>query len=144
MEGAAVRAQVLAGGLTFDLEGTPVTLTESEVDVRVTPKASFQAAGSAKAVVALHAELDDDLLEEGLSREVISRVQSLRKQLDLGYTQRLALHVDGDPAIVAAVKRFRDHVAAETLVQTWEAAPFGQVTQDEVDGKVVRISVRGL
>ena len=144
MDGAAVRAQVLAGGLTIDLEGTPVTLTEDEVDVRVTPKASFQAAGSAKAVVALHAELDADLLEEGLSREVISRVQSLRKQLDLGYTQRLALHVDGDPAVVAAVERFRDHVAKETLVQTWESAPFGQVSEDEVDGKAVRISVRGL
>lgn len=144
MEGAAVRAQVLAGGLTLDLDGTPVTLSENEVDVRVTPKASFQAAGSAKAVVALHAELDADLLEEGLSREVISRVQGLRKHLDLGYTQRIALHVDGDEAIVAAVARFRGHVAKETLVQTWEDAPFGEVSSDEVDGKALRISVRGL
>ncbi|MED5370494.1 MAG: isoleucine--tRNA ligase [Myxococcota bacterium] len=144
MDGAEVRNKVLAGGLTLDLPNGPVTLGPDEVDVRVTPKGSFQAAGSAKAVVALDSELDEDLREEGLSREVISRVQGLRKQLDLGYTQRIALHVAGDDKVVAAVKRFQEHVGGETLVSEWADAPFGEPVVDDIDGLAVEISVRGL
>ena len=133
LPGSEVRRQVLAGGLVLELPSGSVTLGVEEVLVEVQPKEGYQAAGSARAVVALHAELDEDLREEGLAREVVSRIQGLRKQQQLGYTDRIRLHVGGDARVVAAVQRFKAYVAQETLTTEWvEASP--QAESTEVDG----------
>ena len=144
MAGAEVRNAVLAGGLVLDLPGGTVTLTDDDVIVEVKALEGLEAAGSATAVVALHSELDDDLREEGLAREVVNRVQGLRKELALGYTDRIVLGVGGDPAVVAAVDRFRDHIGSETLVREWTAAPVTEAAATlagEVDGRTLWVSL---
>ena len=142
MPGSEVRASVLADGLTLELPNQTVTLTGEHVIVQVEPKEGYQAAGSARAVVVLHAELDDDLRQEGLSREIISRIQGLRKEGGLGYTERIGLFVGGDPAVVAALERFREHVASETLVTEWDSE--GDTAEVEVDGLVLSLALRRL
>jgi len=134
LPGGEVRQKVLAGGLSLDLPGGTVVLGPSEVVVEVLAKEGFQAAGSAAAVVVLHADLDDDLRQEGLAREVISRVQGLRKQARLGYTDRIRLHVGGSAEVVEAVERFKDHVAGETLAVEWLDSAYDLHTLD-VDGQ---------
>ena len=121
MDPAAVRRAVLGDGLRLELPSGEVVLGLEEVVVEVSPREHFQAAGSASAVVALHADLDDDLREEGLAREVLSRVQTTRRELNLGYTQRIDLHIDGDAALVKAAERFREHLSRESLVRRWGA-----------------------
>ena len=113
--GHEVRAAVLGGGYTVELPSGPQVLTAEDVRVEVEPRAGFQAAGSASAVVVLHAELTDDLREEGLSRELINRIQSQRKELGLGYTDRIAVSLSAAGPLAAAAERFRDHISAETL-----------------------------
>jgi isoleucyl-tRNA synthetase len=113
------------------------------VVVEVQPKGSFQAAGSAMAVVALHSELDDDLKEEGLAREVVNRIQTRRKELDLGYTDRIHVAYGGDAPVLQAVERFRDHLSAETLAVGWEDLSDGSSAQElEVDGHRLLLEVR--
>ncbi|MCB9745042.1 MAG: isoleucine--tRNA ligase [Alphaproteobacteria bacterium] len=144
MSGAEVRAQVMAGGLNLELPGGPQVLTEDDVVVEVSPKEHFQAASSPAAVVALYAELDDDLREEGLSREILNRVQGVRKELDLGYTQRILLKVEGDAAVQKAACRYAEHIAKETLTREWilgEVPEGAYVTEDEVDGLRVVLTV---
>ncbi len=113
--GAEVRRAVLSGGLTLTLPGGAVTLTQEDVVVEVQPREHFQAAGSASAVLALHADLNEDLLEEGLAREVINRVQTRRKELQLGYTDRIDVVIRGDEAVQRAVTRFKSTIQHETL-----------------------------
>ena len=144
MPGAQVRAQVLGDGLTLELPTQTVTLGPEDVIVQVEAKEGFQAAGSARAVVVLHSDVDDDLREEGLSRELISRIQGLRKDGGLGYTERIGLFVDGDAAVVAALQRFREHVASETLVREWDDAAGADLVESEVDGLALRLSLRRL
>jgi isoleucyl-tRNA synthetase len=55
-------------------------------------------------VVVLHTQLDDGLVAEGLFREVLNRVQTLRKELDLEYTGRIELTLAGAPELLAAVR----------------------------------------
>jgi len=143
MSGAEARRAVLSGGLTIALPSGEVTLTEDDVMVAVRPKEGFEAAGSASAVVALSGELNDDLRQEGLMREIVSKVQSLRKQLDLAYTDRIHLGVGGDAAVSAAVERFRDYVAQETLVAEWLPAPESAegVEAIEIDGSAAWVLV---
>jgi len=133
MPGAQVRRRIQAGGLALDLPGGAVTLTAEDVLVEVEAKGGFEAASSAIALVALQSELDDDLREEGLAREVVSRIQGLRKDLDLGYTDRIRLGIGGDEALMAAVRRFWDHVSHETLAVALLEAP-AEAHALDVDG----------
>jgi len=140
---AEVRAAVLGDGLVLDLPSGPTTLTAEDVMVRVQPLGTYQAAGSAAAVVALHSELDDDLREEGLARELVSRIQAARKDLDLGYTDRITLGIGGDAALVRAAERFEQHIRTETLASAWsvlpEASPAARSV--EVDGRTLLLHV---
>lgn len=118
---AAVRAAVLSAGYVVTLPSGDVTLTEDDVVVEVTPKPNFEAAGSANAVVVLHADLDDDLRQEGQAREIVSRIQSERKSLNLDYTDRIhvVVHATGDALI--AGQRFAEAIARDVLAE----APLG-------------------
>ena len=143
MPGAEARRAVLAGGLALSLPSGVVHLGEGDVTVAVRPREGFEAAGSASAVVALSGELDEDLRQEGLMREVLSRVQALRKRLDLDYVERIRLGVGGDEAILAAVERFRETLAREALVAEWLEPPAGPEGAEvaEIDGSAAWIRV---
>lgn len=137
-----VRTATMGDGFAVDLPSGTVLLTAEDVLVEVTPKEHFQAAGSARAVVALHADLDDDLREEGLSRELINRIQTARRTLDLGYTDRIVIEVAGDEAVVAAAQRYSAHIQAEVLGTQLEvrALAAGEGS-DEVDGHPLRVEI---
>ncbi|MFH1466800.1 MAG: isoleucine--tRNA ligase [Pseudomonadota bacterium] len=138
MPGAQVRRRVMAGGFELELPGGVVTLTADDVLVEVEAKGGFQAASSAVALVALQSDLDDDLREEGLAREVVNRIQGLRKEMDLGYTDRIHVGLGGDPALLAAVRRFWDYVSHETLALALLDAPADASVLD-VDGMLLKL-----
>ncbi len=140
MPGDEVRRQLLQGGLVLDLPSGQVTLSEEDVLVVVKAKEDFEASGSADAVVALHSEVDDDLRQEGLAREVVNRVQSLRKRIGLGYTDRIRLGISGDETLTAAVSRFEDTIREETLTVE-VGAPEGDIIDDTVDGYALKLSI---
>ena len=75
--------------------------------------------------VALDISLDDALKGEGLARELVNRVQNLRKDAGLEVTDRIALTVDAAPELEAVMKENLDYIAHETLanVVRWEAVP---------------------
>jgi isoleucyl-tRNA synthetase len=136
LTGAEVRARLAAGDLV--LAGH--ALGAGDVLTEVSPLEGFQAAGSASAVVALHAALDEDLLEEGLSRELASRVQGARKALSLRYGEVARLHVDGDARLGRALARYGEVVCAQASVTLADLATVGdpEVTSFELDGVNVR------
>ena len=68
-------------------------------------------------VVALDPELSDDLVQEGLAREVVNRVQRLRKEAGYEYTTRIELSVTGAEDVVAATRAFQGFVEGETLAR---------------------------
>jgi isoleucyl-tRNA synthetase len=115
MDGGAVKQALDAGGLQVDLGDRVVSVDPTEVVVRVEQKGDYQAASSPTAVVALSTRIGDDLRAEGLVRELVNRVQGLRRDLDLGYTQRISLKVDGDPEVLDALGRFGAYLQQETL-----------------------------
>jgi isoleucyl-tRNA synthetase len=71
-------------------------------------------------VVALNPSLDHDLKQEGVAREIVNRVQRLRKQSGYDYTTRIALSISGDDGVVTAAEAFRAFIAGEVLAQRFE------------------------
>jgi isoleucyl-tRNA synthetase len=68
-------------------------------------------------VVALDPALNDDLVQEGLAREVVNRVQRLRKEAGYEYTTRIELSITGAEDVVAATRAFQGFVEGETLAR---------------------------
>ncbi len=71
-------------------------------------------------LTALDTTLNDELIREGLAREVVRSVQDARKQAGLEVSDRITLGVSGSEAVDAAVEEYRDYVMNETLAVDWK------------------------
>ncbi|MDI6885363.1 MAG: isoleucine--tRNA ligase [archaeon] len=63
----------------------------------------------------LDISLDNTLIEEGLVRDIVRRIQGMRKDRDLEYTAKIRIMYEGDEAVKEAIKKFQDYICAETL-----------------------------
>ncbi len=86
-----------------------------EVSVALEARPGFAAASGRAGVVVLRTTLTPDLIEEGLFREVLNRVQTFRKELDLEYTCRIRLSLAGAENVIEAVRSRVEHLSRETL-----------------------------
>ena len=97
-------------------------------------------------VVALDPVLTPDLIEEGLAREVVNRVQRLRKDADFEYTTRIDLSVSGAPEVVAAVEAFQDYVMGETLARRLQLGNLlddADITREvDIEGRAATLGLR--
>jgi len=97
-------------------------LTPDDVDLRATRHESFALAQEAGWAVALDLELDDDLRREGLAREVVRGLNELRKEQGFELTDRIAVRLDADDEVWAAVEAHRAYVMGEVLAESLERA----------------------
>ena len=102
------------------LNGESVELTAADVFVEHTPKEGLAVQTQGALVVALDLELDDDLIREGLARELIKEVQQMRKTMELEVTDRIHLKISSDSVVHEAVAMFEDYIQAEVLATTCE------------------------
>jgi isoleucyl-tRNA synthetase len=136
--------RVLENGGTVLLAGLEVTRDEVAVEREVTSDWLVQSDGPY--VVALDPELSGELRAEGLAREVVSRVQRMRKEAGYEYTTRIRLWVRGADAIEQAVRHHAGFIAEETLARalvigdTAEAPDLEQ--QLDLEGATALVAIR--
>lgn len=105
------------GRIDLELDDGSVSLSSEEVVVQVVAKEGFAAAGSSVGVVVLDTKIDEALLDEGRFREVLARVQGLRKDLALDFAARIKLALRGAPEIMKSVESRVDTLKSETLAE---------------------------
>ena len=143
---AALRAALATDGkVTVDLDGERFDLGPEDIDVVVEaePKASPPRAG-ARGVVVLHTTLTDALRDEGLGREILSRVQGVRKELDLGFTERIRLAIDGSDRTRRVAAAMTAELQSEALAVEVVVGPSpfeGERHASVVDGEEVVVTV---
>jgi len=144
-EPAAARKTLLSEGeLPLSVDGQTVRLTKEDVDIRLEAKEGWSAAQGRAGVVVVSTELTPELREEGLMRELIHRVQGLRKQQDLAYEARITLYVEGSDEFLDVVRRFTDTISSECLAARIEfaAPPSGAVTTVKVEGHEIKLAIQ--
>jgi len=139
-DGASLLRQLDAKGeVRIDVEGEALTLGPSEISVSLEAKEGFAAASGPAGVVVLRTALTPSLVEEGRFREILNRVQTFRKELDLEYTGRIRLSVRGDANLVDAVRPRVAELRRETLADEvlLDAPPpaAAAVREVEIDGR---------
>jgi isoleucyl-tRNA synthetase len=106
------------GRITLTIDGAEAELGFDEIQVVEEGVAPFVATAAAGLTVALDTTLTDELRAEGLCREIINKVQNLRKTSGLEVSDRIELSITGPDPVLAAVARHAARIAAETLATT--------------------------
>ena len=136
-------AAAIAAMKSFDGAATVegVELTAEDVVVPRPPKAGLVVASEGAAVVGLETSLTPELVAEGLAREFVSHVQSMRKDADFEVTQRIEVVVDADAEVRSAIEAHADYVKTEILALK---LVFGPSEGEAVDlnGRAARITVK--
>jgi isoleucyl-tRNA synthetase len=143
LEGAAgnqLRASLLASGKApIVVDGERLELELEDVEVAVQAKEGYAAAGGETAVVVLSTELTEALLEEGRYRELLNRIQTLRKDLGLEYTQRIRLAIRGSDSLMRIVQANREDLMRETLAVEVSSNVQGTVREVDIEGEPATI-----
>ena len=133
------------GAVSLEVDGERLQLGPEEIQVELEAREGFAAAASPAGVVVLHTTLDEALIEEGLFREVLNRVQGFRKELDLDYDARVHLTLDGAERLLAAVEPRREALGRETLaleVRLGVAPGEGaHVREVQIEGEALRLGL---
>jgi isoleucyl-tRNA synthetase len=85
------------------------------VDIRISAKEGYDAQKDANNFIILNTTLTSDLVNEGIARELISKVQNLRKQKDFDVADRIKLYYEADDAFDKVIDSFEDMIKKETL-----------------------------
>jgi isoleucine--tRNA ligase len=97
-----------------------------------------------KLTVALDITITDDLRAEGIARELINRIQNIRKDSGFEVTDKIRVEIEQQEFVLPALKSFADYIASQTLAVEIEGvpSPSGEfVVESEVDEQPVRIAV---
>ncbi|NIM50169.1 MAG: isoleucine--tRNA ligase [Gemmatimonadales bacterium] len=139
LEGGVAVTIVASTGDTFDYRPEDVVVEREVVT-------DWLVQSDGPLVVALDPQLTEELRREGMAREVVNRVQRLRKEAGYDYNTRIELSISGADDVLAATGAFRRFVVGETLARRLEAGsdlanPDVRETVD-IDGRRVVISLR--
>ena len=101
--------------LNMKIGNSNYEITESMVDIRTTSKEGFDVSTDTNNFIILNTELTNDLVMEGIARELISKVQNMRKSKDFDIADRITLYYNGDDEVTEAVTKFNEFIKKETL-----------------------------
>ncbi|MBK7582338.1 MAG: class I tRNA ligase family protein [Myxococcales bacterium] len=118
LDGSTLFAELSsAGKISLELDGERLDFSPEEIEVSVSAAEGFAAETGKVGVVVLHTTLTPELLDEGLLRELVSRVQAARKELGLEFTDRVGLGVYGSERVVRIAQASCAHLESECLAE---------------------------
>ena len=103
------------GSITIKLGDDDFELTNEMVLVSLKQKEGYASTSNNKTCVVLNTELTEDLILEGLAREFVRKVQSLRKDADFVITDHIKVYYKGTKAVHEMLDKYRDYVMGEVL-----------------------------
>ena len=104
-----------AGVYTLDLGGESFDLTMDDVSITSEDIEGWMVASDAEITVALDVKLTPELEAEGMARELVNRIQNLRKDKGFEVTDRIVLTLENHTALNDALAQFKDYICAEVL-----------------------------
>jgi isoleucyl-tRNA synthetase len=104
--------------VTLTLDGQEYTVAPDEVEVLRAAAEGYALAEDAGYLAALNVTLSDDLVQEGLAREIVRRVQTMRRDADFEISDRIEVSYQGSPRVAEAIKQHAEYISGETLADT--------------------------
>ena len=139
LDPGAVAAAVKAGQ---PVAVNGVTLLADEVLVQAMPREGLVVAGEGGIVVGLDTALNESLINEGLAREVVRRINDLRKSAGLNISDRIQTKYEATARLANAIEACADYIKGETLsVDLRNGSAGAHSAQDEFDGETLSLTI---
>lgn len=132
------------GSITFRLDGEDVTVEVTDVDIHSEDIPGWLVASDGSVTVALEVEITDQLRKEGVARDLINRIQNIRKGRDYDITDRITVTVEPSELTSGAVADFGEYIASQVLASAIVEAPVTDPADVEVldiDGTEVKVKI---
>lgn len=139
-----IKEFVKKGSLKLALNGTDVTLGQEDIEVIKNEKEGYAVESEAGVTIALTTELTQELIDEGFAREMINKIQNMRKSSGLEVTDHIKIKVHSSDKLVQAAKKHNDFIRKETLAENLEFVKTGELkaaTEWNINGEKTEIEL---
>ena len=103
------------GNLALVVEGEEVIVSTEDVEINYKDIEGLSVASDGKQTIALDLNLDEKLIEEGITREIVNRIQNIRKNKGFDVTDKIEINIEKTPKLEQALKSNLDYIKGETL-----------------------------
>ena len=143
LDGNAAMDELKAdGAITLDIDGQKVALTEEDLLIETAQVEGYVSQTEGEVTVVLDTNLTPELIEEGFVRELISKIQTMRKEADFEVMDRINIYAAGNQKIEEIFKKFGDKIKEEVLA---DSITFGEtngyVKEWNINGETVTMGV---
>ena len=128
----------------LDIDGEKIVVTPADFEITSEDMPGWLVASEGKLTVALDITLTDELRREGVARELINRIQNIRKDSGFEVTDKIKVEIEAKELVAGAIEHFSSYIASQTLAVEVKAAvePTGAVVVDsDVDEEPLKIAV---
>ncbi len=143
LEDDVLRDYVREGRMAINLKGEEFVISGEELEIETVDKEGFAVESENGYTVAVSTELNQELILEGYARELINKIQNMRKSADFNVTDRIRVRLKSTDEINKALDSYGDYIKSETLAD--EIVPGedqGELTQEwDLNGQPATISV---
>ena len=120
-DGAEIAGKVSRGeSVMISIPSGEISLTGEDLIIETESAEGYACGADAGYLTALDTSLNEELIREGIARELIRTVQESRKQAGLEVSDRIVLGISGTAGVEDALKEFRDYLMSETLATEWQ------------------------
>ena len=124
------------GQFTFDIAGTPATVELGDVEIISEDIPGWQVANDGNLTVALDITISDELRQEGIAREIVNRIQNIRKSRNYDIVDKISITFAPNEATDAAIEAFKGYISSQVLATEVNIAP---VAADDAECEVLDI-----
>jgi isoleucyl-tRNA synthetase len=130
------------GELSLVISGKSIILTSDDVEISSQDIPGWLVANANGITVALDITLTEELIDEGIARELVNRIQNIRKDSGFEVTDKIKIHLQGNDLLEKAVKANEHYIKSETLTETLEfVTQLNNGTEIEFDTIKTRILI---
>ncbi len=144
LEDESIAKLAKGDSITVIVEGTPVEVLSEEVEFNSVPVGDYSVVEEQDMLVGVHTVLTEDLESEGLARDIVRRIQALRKEADFDIDDHIITYYDASPEIEAVFNDEAEYIMAETLCDelvNGKAPKDAKVQDFEIDGLQLRLGL---
>ncbi|MDE7135488.1 MAG: isoleucine--tRNA ligase, partial [Muribaculaceae bacterium] len=132
------------GSIEIVLDGVPAVIDASDVEIFSEDIPGWLVANEGNVTIALDVTITDELKQEGIARDIVNRIQNIRKSRGYDITDRINLTFEHNPDADSAVTNFDDYIKGQVLANNVVLADNVDAADDEtldIDGLILKVKV---
>lgn len=137
----AIAAFEKDGSYTFDVEGQAATIELADAEIISEDIPGWLVANAGKLTVALDVTITEDLRKEGIARELVNRIQNIRKSSGFDITDRINIKISDQEQIRSTVSEYKAYIASQVLADNIELGNVENGQEIDMDDYILQVSV---